>query len=87
MAEFGRPEQHVDSSAVLGPYRSAVVAPIHDVDRASEGLNEGKNLLFTSPHVMLFPGAAVAVTVAGFNLVGEALCETAGLDAVRTPWL
>lgn len=50
-------------------------------------INEGKNLLFTSPHVMLFPGAAVSVTVAGFNLVGEALHEAVGLDTVRTPWL
>ena len=48
-------------------------------------INEGKNLLFT--HVMLFPGAAVSVTVAGFNLVGEALHEAVGLDTVRTPWL
>ena len=50
-------------------------------------INEGKNLLFTSPHVMLFPGAAVALTVAGFNLVGEALYDAVGVDAVRTPWL
>ena len=50
-------------------------------------INEGKNLLFTAPHVMLFPGAAVAITVAGFNLVGEALYEAVGVDAVRTPWL
>ena len=50
-------------------------------------INEGTNLLFTSPHVMLFPGAAVAITVVGFNLVGEALYEAVGVDAVRTPWL
>ena len=50
-------------------------------------INEGRNLLFTSPHVMLFPGAAVTITVVGFNLVGEALYEAVGVDAVRTPWL
>ena len=49
-------------------------------------INEGKNLLFTSPRVMLVPGAALAITVAGFNLVGEALYEAVGVDAVRTPW-
>ena len=50
-------------------------------------INEGKNLLFTSPHVMLFPGAAVAITAAGFNLVGEAVYDAGGVDAARTPWL
>ena len=50
-------------------------------------INEGRNLLFTSPHVMLFPGAAVTITVVGVNLVGEALYEAVGVDAVRTPWL
>lgn len=50
-------------------------------------INEGKNLLFTAPHVMLFPGAAVAITAAGFNLVGDALCDAVGVEAVRTPWL
>ena len=27
------------------------------------------------------------ITVAGFNLVGEALYDAVGVDAVRTPWL
>ena len=36
-------------------------------------INEGKNLLFTAPHVMLFPGLAVTLAVLGFNLLGDSL--------------
>lgn len=36
-------------------------------------LNEGKNFFFSSPHLMLFPGAAISVAVLGFNLLGDGL--------------
>ena len=36
-------------------------------------LNDGKNFFFSSPHLMLFPGAAISITVLGFNLLGDGL--------------
>lgn len=38
-------------------------------------LNEGQNVLNTSPQLALFPGLAITVSVLGFTLVGEALRE------------
>ncbi|MBM4340405.1 MAG: ABC transporter permease subunit [Deltaproteobacteria bacterium] len=35
-------------------------------------LNEGRLLIATAPHLMLFPGLAILITVMGFNLIGEA---------------
>jgi len=36
-------------------------------------LNDGRSHLFDSPHVVLFPAAAVALAVLAFNFVGDAL--------------
>lgn len=38
-------------------------------------LNEGQNVLNTSPQLALFPGLAITVSVLGFTLVDEALRE------------
>ena len=38
-----------------------------------EILNSGKNYLETAPWIMLFSGFAIAITVLGFNLLGEGL--------------
>lgn len=38
-------------------------------------LNEGRLFLTTAPHLMLFPGMAIFLTVMGFNLLGESLIE------------
>ncbi len=32
-----------------------------------------RSLIFTSPHMILFPGAAITLTVLGFNLLGDGL--------------
>ena len=32
-----------------------------------------RNLLFSSPHVVVFPGIAITMTVLAFNLVGDGL--------------
>lgn len=36
-------------------------------------LNDARNFFFTAPQLMLYPGAAITVTVLGFNLVGDGL--------------
>ena len=36
-------------------------------------LSEGRNYVFTSPHLVFFPGIAIMITVLGFNLVGDGL--------------
>lgn len=36
-------------------------------------LNEGKQFVFTYPHIMVFPGLAITVTVFAFNLLGDGL--------------
>lgn len=36
-------------------------------------LNEGKQFIFTHPHVIFFPGAAVTITVFAFNILGDGL--------------
>jgi peptide/nickel transport system permease protein len=38
-------------------------------------INEGKNALFVAPHVALFPGLALTLTVFGLNLIGEGLAD------------
>ena len=43
-------------------------------------ISDGKNLLFTAPHVMLFPGLAVTLAVLGFNLLSDSLQELAASD-------
>jgi peptide/nickel transport system permease protein len=42
---------------------------------------QGRSFLFTSPHLLLFPGAAVLVTVTAFVLVGDGL-----RDALDPRW-
>jgi ABC-type dipeptide/oligopeptide/nickel transport system permease subunit len=36
-------------------------------------LSEGRNRVFTQPHLVFFPGAAIMITVLGFNLLGDGL--------------
>ncbi|SFH15486.1 peptide/nickel transport system permease protein [Desulfotomaculum arcticum] len=36
-------------------------------------LNEGKQFIFTHPHVIFFPGVSVTVTVFAFNILGDGL--------------
>jgi peptide/nickel transport system permease protein/oligopeptide transport system permease protein len=36
-------------------------------------LSNGKNFVFTAPHLILFPGMAIAITILAFNLFGDGL--------------
>jgi len=36
-------------------------------------INEGRSFLLIAPHVALFPGLAIMVTVLGLNLLGDGL--------------
>lgn len=36
-------------------------------------LSESRNYLFTSPHLVFFPGTAIMITVLGFNLLGDGM--------------
>ncbi|MCY3917024.1 MAG: ABC transporter permease [Chloroflexi bacterium] len=36
-------------------------------------LSESRNYLFTSPHLVFFPGFAIMITVLGFNLLGDGM--------------
>ena len=36
-------------------------------------LSEGRNYVFTAPHLVFFPGLAIMVTVLGFNLLGDGM--------------
>jgi ABC-type dipeptide/oligopeptide/nickel transport system permease subunit len=36
-------------------------------------LNESRLYMFTAPHLMIFPGAMIFVTVLAANLLGDAL--------------
>lgn len=36
-------------------------------------LSEGRNRVFTEPHLVFFPGLAIMITVLGFNLLGDGL--------------
>jgi peptide/nickel transport system permease protein len=36
-------------------------------------LSEGKQFIFTHPHVMIFPGLAITLSVLAFNLLGDGL--------------
>ncbi|MBN1660618.1 MAG: ABC transporter permease [Anaerolineae bacterium] len=44
-------------------------------------LAQGRGALFAAPHIVLYPGLAIASTVLGFNLLGEGVQEA--LDARR----
>lgn len=43
---------------------------------------EGRSFLATSPHLILFPSAALAITIAGFSFLGDGLRDV--LDVKRT---
>jgi len=36
-------------------------------------LSEARNSLFTSPHIVFYPGLAIMITVLGFNLLGDGM--------------
>ena len=36
-------------------------------------LSESRNYIFTSPHLVFFPGIAIMITVLGFNLLGDGI--------------
>ena len=36
-------------------------------------LSESRNYVFTSPHMVFFPGVAIMITVLGFNLLGDGM--------------
>jgi ABC-type dipeptide/oligopeptide/nickel transport system permease subunit len=36
-------------------------------------LNDGRKFMEASPHVVIFPGATISLTVLGFNLLGDGL--------------
>ena len=36
-------------------------------------LSTGKNFIYNAPHLIMFPGAAIAITVLAFNLFGDGL--------------
>jgi ABC-type dipeptide/oligopeptide/nickel transport system permease subunit len=36
-------------------------------------LSESRNYVFTSPHMVFFPGIAIMITVLGFNLLGDGM--------------
>jgi peptide/nickel transport system permease protein len=44
-------------------------------------LGQGRGAIFTAPHIVLFPGLAIMLTVLGFNLLGD------GAQNVLDPWL
>jgi len=46
-------------------------------------INEGKDFLVVAPHVMLFPGLALSLTVLGFNLLGDGLVDRIGATESR----
>jgi len=47
-------------------------------------INEGKDVLFVAPHVMLFPGLTLSLAVLGCNLLGEGLADEIGDLGSRT---
>jgi peptide/nickel transport system permease protein len=48
-------------------------------------INEGKDYLFVAPHVMLFPGLTLSLTVLGFNLLGDGFVDSIGAKESRLP--
>ena len=44
-------------------------------------LGQGRGAVFAAPHIVLFPGLAIMLTVLGFNLLGEAT------QNILDPWL
>ncbi len=41
-------------------------------------LGQGRDAIFTAPHIALFPGLAIMLTVLGFNLLGDGIQEKLG---------
>lgn len=39
-------------------------------------LGEGRGSVFTAPHIVIFPGIAIMLTVLGFNLLGDGLRDS-----------
>ena len=39
-------------------------------------LGQGRYAIFTAPHIVLFPGLAIMLTVLGFNLLGDGLRDS-----------
>ena len=39
-------------------------------------LSQGRNYLVTAPHIVLFPGVLIFLTVLAFNLLGDGLRDT-----------
>jgi len=39
-------------------------------------LSESRNYIFTSPHLVFFPGIAIMITVLGFNLFGDGMRDS-----------
>jgi peptide/nickel transport system permease protein len=44
-------------------------------------LDQGRGAVFAAPHIVLFPGLAIMLTVLGFNLLGD------GTQSILDPWL
>jgi peptide/nickel transport system permease protein len=44
-------------------------------------LGQGRGAVFAAPHIVLFPGLAIMLTVLGFNLLGD------GTQSILGPWL
>jgi peptide/nickel transport system permease protein len=44
-------------------------------------LGQGRGAVFAAPHIVLFPGLAIMLTVLGFNLLGD------GTQSILDPWL
>ncbi len=44
-------------------------------------LGQGRGAIFAAPHIVLFPGLAIMLTVLGFNLLGD------GTQSILDPWL
>jgi peptide/nickel transport system permease protein len=36
-------------------------------------LNNGKNFMRTAPHLTIFPGLAIMITILAFNFIGDGL--------------
>ncbi len=47
-------------------------------------LSDGRPFMQTAPHVMIFPGLAIALTVMAFNLLGDGLRDVLDPKTVRT---
>ena len=44
-------------------------------------LGQGRGAIFAAPHIVLFPGLAIMLTVLGFNLLGDGLQDASATSA------